>query len=66
MSECATVNQIKVHIYFIIKLRENLFKSHALTLLTYGNDLIEAVKKRDSIAIKSFHYMQEKTKDLTF
>ena len=33
---------------------------------TYGKNLIEAVRKRDQIAIKSFRYMQEKTKDLSF
>ena len=33
---------------------------------TYGKNLIEAVKKRDEIAIESFKYMQQKTKDLTF
>jgi|TARA_B110000438_G_C15812640_1_gene650368 hypothetical protein len=33
---------------------------------TYGKNLIEAVRKRDEIAIESFKYMQEKTKDLSF
>ena len=33
---------------------------------TYGKNLIEAVKKRDQIAVKSFKYMQEKTKNLNF
>jgi len=33
---------------------------------TYGKNLIEAVKKRDQIAIESFKYMQEKTKGLSF
>ena len=33
---------------------------------TYGKNLIEAVKKRDQIAVKSFKYMQEKTKNLVF
>ena len=33
---------------------------------TYGKNLIEAVKKRDQIAAKSFKYMQEKTKNLVF
>ena len=32
----------------------------------HGKNLIEAVRKRDQIAIKSFRYMQEKTKDLSF
>ena len=46
-----------------------IYKTHNVAsglISTYGKDLIEAVKKRDSIAIKSFHYMQEKTRDLTF
>ena len=33
---------------------------------TYGKNLTEAVKKRDQIAVESFKYMQEKTKDLKF
>ena len=33
---------------------------------TYGKNLIEAIKKRDQIAVKSFKYMQEKTKNLVF
>ena len=33
---------------------------------TYGKNLIEAVRKRDLIAIESFKYMQKKTKDLSF
>ena len=33
---------------------------------TYGKNLIEAIKKRDQIAVKSFKYMQEKTKNLDF
>ena len=33
---------------------------------TYGKDLIEAVRKRDEIAVESFKYMQEKTKGLSF
>ena len=33
---------------------------------TYGEELGNAVKKRDKISIKSFKYMKEKTKDLTF
>ena len=32
----------------------------------YGKNLLEAVRKRDEIAVKSFKYMQEKTKDLSF
>ena len=33
---------------------------------TYGKNLIEAVRKRDQIAVESFQYMQEKTKGLNF
>ena len=33
---------------------------------TYGKSLVEAVKKRDEISIKSFNYMEEKTKELFF
>ena len=33
---------------------------------TYGKNLIEAVKKRDEIAVESFNYMKKKTKGLTF
>ena len=33
---------------------------------TYGKNLIEAVRKRDQIAVESFKYMQEKTKGLNF
>tara|TARA_Y100000590_G_scaffold46694_2_gene49460 strand:+ start:786 stop:1517 length:732 start_codon:yes stop_codon:yes gene_type:complete len=33
---------------------------------TYGNNIVEAVKKRDEIAIESFKYMQKKTKNLNF
>ena len=33
---------------------------------TYGRNLIEAVKKRDQIAVESFKYMQDKTKGLSF
>jgi len=33
---------------------------------TYGKNLIESVIKRDQIAIESFKYMQEKTKNLKF
>ena len=33
---------------------------------TYGKNLIESVRKRDQIAIESFKYMQEKTKNLKF
>ena len=33
---------------------------------TYGKNIIEAVRKRDKIAIESFKYLQEKTKNLSF
>ena len=33
---------------------------------TYGNNILEAVKKRDEKAIESFKYMQKKTKNLNF
>ena len=33
---------------------------------SYGKNLIEAVKKRDQIAIESFKYMQKKTEGLSF
>ena len=46
-----------------------IYKIHIVTswlVSTYGKDIIEAVKKRDQIAVESFKYMQEKTKDLSF
>jgi len=49
--------------------RSLIYKTHTVAsglISTYGNNLIEAVKKRDEIATKSFKYMQEKTKDLSF
>ena len=33
---------------------------------TYDKNLIEAVRKRDQIAVESFKYIQEKTKGLSF
>ena len=33
---------------------------------TYGKNLIDAVRKRDQIAVESFKYMQEKVKGLNF
>ena len=33
---------------------------------TYGKNLIEAVRKRDKIAVESFKYMEKKTKGLNF
>ena len=64
----------------IISLREHLkkdsdgkptliYKKHIIAsglVETYGKNLIEAVKKRDQIAVESFKYMQKKTKDLIF
>ena len=46
-----------------------IYKIHISTsglVSTYGKNIIEAVKKRDQIAIESFKYMQEKTKGLNF
>ena len=64
----------------ILSLREHLkkdsdgkisliYKTHVTAsglISIYGKDLIEAVKKRDLIAVESFKYMQEKTKNLKF
>jgi len=64
----------------ILSLREHLkkdkegkllliYKTHTVAtglISTYGKNLIEAVKKRDQIAVESFKYMQEKIKDLNF
>jgi len=49
--------------------RSLIYKTHTVAsglISTYGNNLIEAVKRRDEIATKSFKYMQERTKDLSF
>jgi len=49
--------------------RSLIYKIHIVTsglVSTYGKDIIEAVNKRDQIAIESFKYMQEKTKGLSF
>ena len=46
-----------------------IYKIHIVTsglVSTYGKDIIEAVKKRDQIAVESFKYMQKKTKSLSF
>ena len=46
-----------------------IYKIHIVTsglVSTYGKNLIEAVRKRDQIAVESFKYMQEKTKGLNF
>ena len=64
----------------ILSLREHLKKSNdgKLSLIykkhivapglieTYGKNLIEAISKRDQIAVESFKYIQEKTKGLSF
>jgi hypothetical protein len=49
--------------------RSLIYKTHIMAsglVSTYGKNLTEAVKKRDQIAVESFKYMQEKTKDLNF
>ena len=46
-----------------------IYKIHIVTsglVSTYGKNIIEAVKKRDQIAVESFKYMQKKTKGLSF
>jgi len=46
-----------------------IYKKHIVAsglVETYGENLIEAVKKRDQIAIESFKYMQEKARGLNF
>ena len=46
-----------------------IYKTHIVAsglISTYGKSLIEAVKKRDQIAIESFKYIQKKTKGLNF
>ena len=46
-----------------------IYKKHIVAsglVETYGENLIEAVKKRDQIAIESFKYMQKKTEGLIF
>jgi len=46
-----------------------IYKTHNVAsglISTYGKNLIEAVRKRDQIAVESFKYMQEKTKGLNF
>ena len=64
----------------ILSLREHLkkndegkssliYKIHIVTsglVSTYGKNIIDAVRKRDQIAVESFKYMQEKTKGLSF
>ena len=46
-----------------------IYKKHIVAsglVETYGKNLIEAVRKRDQIAVESFKYIQEKTKGLSF
>ena len=46
-----------------------IYKIHIVTsglVSTYGKNILEAVKKRDQIAVESLKYMQEKTKSLNF
>ena len=49
--------------------RSLIYKTHIVAsglISTYGKNLIEAVRKRDQIAVESFNYMQKKTKGLNF
>jgi len=49
--------------------RSLIYKTHIVAsglVSTYGKNLVEAVKKRDQIALESIKYMNEKTKDLSF
>ena len=42
-----------------------IYKTHIIAsglVQTYGKNLIEAVRRRDQIAVESFKYMQKKTK----
>jgi len=46
-----------------------IYKKHIIAsglVETYAKNLIEAVSKRDKIAVESFKYMQNKTKNLSF
>ena len=46
-----------------------IYKTHIIAsglVQTYGKNLIEAVRRRDQIAVESFKYMQKKTKGLNF
>ena len=46
-----------------------IYKKHIVAsglVETYGKNLIEAVRKRDQIAVESFKYMQKKTQGLSF
>ena len=49
--------------------RSLIYKTHTIAsglVSTYGENLINAVKRRDEIAFQSFKYMNEKTKGLSF
>ncbi len=49
--------------------RSVIYKTHIIAsglVSTYGKNLIEAVRKRDKIAVESFNFMQKKTKGLNF
>ena len=49
--------------------RSVIYKTHIIAsglVSTYGKNLIEAVRKRDQIAVESFKYMREKAKGLNF
>ena len=49
--------------------RSLIYKTHIVAsglVSTYGENLVEAVKKRDKIAFESLKYMDEKTKNLFF
>ena len=46
-----------------------IYKKHIVApglIETYGKNLIEAVSKRDQLAVESFKYIQKKTKGLSF
>ena len=46
-----------------------IYKKHIVAsglVETYGKNLIEAVRKRDQIAVESFKYIQKKTRGLSF
>jgi len=46
-----------------------IYKTHIEAkglISTYGKNLKESVRKRDKIALESFKYLQEKTKNLSF
>ena len=46
-----------------------IYKTHIIAsglVQTYGKNLIEAVRRRDQIAVESFKYMQKKTKGSSF